>query len=127
MLFWKKKEAPTVELDGIVFKFDPSAQSWETDYEGVLVTIEGTALKLPIKSKIHDILKVIAAHETHIDKMVDEMMWKGMNRSSAHLACISISNVNEFSASYLGDETWGDLGYDLWFKDGKIINEGAAD
>jgi hypothetical protein len=50
-----------------------------------------------------------------------------MNRGSAHLACIGVSGADEFSVSYLGDDSWGDLGYDLWFKDGKIIKEGAGD
>ncbi len=127
MLFRKKKQAPTVKLDGMVFKFDLSAQSWETEYEGIFVSVDGAGLELPVKPKLNDILKVVAAHGAHIDNAIDEMMWEGMNKGSAHLACIGISGDNEFSVSYLGDVTWGDLGYDLWFKDGKIINEGAGD
>ena len=44
MLFGKKKQAPTVKLDGMVFKFDSSAQSWETEYEGIFVSVEGAGL-----------------------------------------------------------------------------------
>jgi len=127
MTFWKKKEIPIVKFDGHEFKYDSSNKMWSFDDDGVSIYIDGSALTLPVNQLLVSFRKILNKYQEHIDSRIDEMVWDEMNRSSARLACIEISNTNEFSVSYLGDESWGDLGYDIWFKNGEIINEGAAD
>ena len=50
-----------------------------------------------------------------------------INTSCTRIATIAVENEQKFSASILGDETWGDLGYDVWFENGVVVADGMAD
>lgn len=50
-----------------------------------------------------------------------------INKSAAHIALIEIEKSGSILVMVLGDDTWGDMGYDICFKDGVIVNEGAGD
>jgi len=50
-----------------------------------------------------------------------------VNFNNARVSLITVENEFEFSASILGDESWGDMGYDIWYRGGEIINEGFGD
>ena len=47
--------------------------------------------------------------------------------NNARVSLITVENEFEFSASILGDESWGDMGYDIWYRGEEIINEGFGD
>ena len=50
-----------------------------------------------------------------------------IDSSSAHVALIEVVGPNRISVMILGDETWGDMGYDVWIENGVIVKEGFGE
>ena len=87
-------------------------------------------IELPDTEELDTYLKWIEAKREYIEGCVSEMFGDSeikINKSAAHIAQIEIEKPGSISVMVLGDDTWGDMGYDLWFKDGVIVNEGAGD
>lgn len=133
MLFGKKKSNPKVKFTKFDLEFDLKSQNWKLQYKDIEFYFERTEIKKPTIQNLDDLISKVREHESRIEKLIYDMAkeWKEegitINKSAAHIALISIENEKLFSASILGDDSWGDIGYDIWFENGKVLNEGFAD
>jgi hypothetical protein len=129
-MFFKPKKIPRVSVGNIVYSYSSKGNCWVFSYEGISFTLYGELLVIPDVSSLNGYIDLVRKRFLEIKSRIEELKetWGDeLNAKSAHISMISIENNYEFSASILGDETWGDLGYDMWFKNGVIVNEGFGD
>jgi hypothetical protein len=102
-------------------------------YKDIDFYIKGTEINVPTTQYLDHLILKVQEQKPRIDTLINEMAkgWEeegiSINKSAAHIALIGIENERSFSASILGDDSWGDIGYDIWFENGKITNEGFGD
>ena len=129
-MFGKNKLVPKITTDDYVLSYEVKDKAWSFVYKNVSFYIPSHEIELPKVNDLNTYLNWVELKKEHINICVSTMFagWgEEINLSAAHIAQIEIEKINCISVMILGDSTWGDMGYDLWFKDGEIINEGAGD
>ena len=126
-----KKSPPKITTTYFDLLYNQKYEQWEIKYKNTEFIFNGNEIEMPSESSLDQYLSWIESHKEHIDKNVKEMVegWEDVfiDTSKAHIASVEVESSNKITVMILGDETWGDLGYDLWLEDGKIVNEGFAD
>ncbi|MGB2738922.1 MAG: hypothetical protein WBC60_00025 [Cognaticolwellia sp.] len=132
-LFGRKKEPLILVTDNFTVTVDIKSNQWFLDYRNVEFNFESAKLVLPTTEKLDEYISIV---EKKLPFVVEEMklLTNGdnsdgsiVNFNNARVSLITVENEFEFSASILGDESWGDMGYDIWYRGGEIINEGFGD
>ena len=131
MFFRKPKAKPTVKTEWSELVFDPKYKQWTLSYQGIEFYFRGSELKLPERSRLDSYIEWVGAHRDHIDRQIKELVGSStdvyIDVSKAHISMIEVESENRIGVIILGDETWGDIGYDLAIEDGVIVNEGFVD
>lgn len=103
----------------------------ELIYKNIEFYFPGSEVVLPKAKDLDVYLSWIDKHQEHIDNEVQEMTcgWHDafVVPSKSHVACITVESQQSIAVMILGDEILGDLGYDIWFENEHIVNEGFAD
>lgn len=127
----KSKSKPRVITNSFEMVYDQKHNWWTFIYQNIEFTKRGEEILLPELQALDIYISWVGEHQKHIDEKVADMAksWEDefIDISKAHVASVEIEAPNRIAVMVLGDDTWGDLGYDLWIEDGKIINEGFAD
>ena len=129
-MFGISKKKPIVRTKDFVLTYDTKSNDWELVYKSIPFNFPKHDIHMPEVSELDKYLSWVEIHSQHIQNCVKEMFDgydEHINISSSHVAQVSIEDPGYISVMVLGDDTWGDMGYDLWIKDGVIINEGAGD
>lgn len=129
-MFFKSQKVLRVRSGNIIYSYLTARNCWEFLYEDITFTLTGELLVLPEVSKLNEHISLVKKRFVEIEAQIEELKeaWGDeINTKSAHISDISIENDIECSATILGDETWGDLGYDIWLRKGVIVNEGFGD
>lgn len=127
-MFGRRKSVPKIVTDD--FELSYVDNSWSFEYQSIPFSVLGHEINLPTLRDLNNYLDWVNKHKEYIDIQVAAAFkgWdKNINLSAAHIAHIEIENNDSISVMILGDSSWGDMGYDLWFKSGDIVNEGASD
>lgn len=127
----RAKSNPTVIADWFNLEFDQKGQCWTLTYQDIEFSFPGAELTLPERATLDAYIEWVEANRDHIDSQVQEMIASPtdpfIDGSKAHVAQIEVEHPNRIAVMILGDETWGDMGYDLWIENGVIVNEGFGD
>jgi hypothetical protein len=127
----KPKAAPTVKTDWFDLVLDQRSKNWTLSYQGIEFSFEGIEVTLPKKSDLDMYIEWVEANREHIDGQVEKLTepWEDVviDASKAHVALIEVEGPKRIAVMILGDDTWGDMGYDLWLEDGEIVKEGFGD
>lgn len=125
------KSKPTVTTDRFKLVFDQKDQSWNLAYREINFLFPGPELTLPTQKTLDTYITWVETNRDHIDEQIEEMVssWTDVqiNASAAHIASIEVERADRIVVMILGDDTWGDVGYDLWIENGSITKEGFAD
>lgn len=127
----KPKASPTIRSDWFVLTFDQKDERWTLTYRDTDFCFTGAEVALPERALLDSYLGWIEANREHIDRQVRDMAVAHadvhVDPQKAHVASVDVESPNRIVVMVLGDETWGDIGYDLWIEDGVIVKEGFGD
>lgn len=131
MFGFKKKPRSSIKTDSYTVVYDRKKNFWSLEYKGVEFTYAQASIELPKVEILELYLSWVSSHKDYIDKNVRNMC-KGwghvfIDPTKWHLALIDVESLDRVSAMILGDDTWGDMGYDIWLENGVIKNEGFGD
>lgn len=127
----KKKLPPRARGEFFDLAFDERHDLWTLRFRGTDFLVDGRQVDLPAIADLERYLGWIDAHRSHIDAQVADMAaaWteEGVDASRARIASIAVEAPGRILVTVLGDETWGDLGYDLRIDHAEIIDESVSD
>ncbi len=131
MLFGRSKANPKVRSDWFELEFDQKYKCWTLNYRGIEFSFSGTELALPERATLDNYIEWVDARRDHINARVQDMVGPSpdvfIDTSKARIAQIEVERPGRIAVMVLGDDTWGDMGYDLWIENGEIVNEGFSD
>ncbi len=131
MLFGKSKPNPKVRSDWFELEFDPKYRCWALTYRGIEFSFSGAELNLPERATLDSYIDCVDSKRDHIDARIDDLIDPSadvfIDKTKARIAQIEVERTERIAVMVLGDETWGDLGYDLWIENGQIVKEGFGD
>ena len=125
-----KKKVPKVTTSAFELTFNVRNEHWTLNYKDIPFYFSSHEILLPETEELDQYIEWTNSIKRHIDECVLEMFegWDNpVNTSVAYIAQVEIEAPGKIAIMVLGDETWGDMGYDLWVKDGCIVDEGASD
>jgi len=128
-----KKLVPTIITPDFNLTYDAKNSYWCLFHKNIEFNFEGSEVNLPTLNLLNEYLSWVESVQSHIDQnikeMVNEMGVAGefMDATKAYLALVTVESINKISILILGDESWGDMGYDIWIEGGVIMNEGFGD
>ena len=127
----KPKATPTVKSDWFDLVLDYGSSSWTLTYQGIKFSFRGVEIVLPKKSDLNTYIGWVEQNQEHIDNQVQRLTesWNDvvLDASKAHVAMIEVEGPRNIAVMILGDQSWGDVGYDLWIEDGTIVKDGFGD
>ncbi|RYD19362.1 MAG: hypothetical protein EOP88_19260 [Verrucomicrobiaceae bacterium] len=129
--FKKKQPREEVTVEGVTAK--PMARdSWEFSVDGLDFMITGKEFDPRAIQWARDAAREIRRLEPEIVKAVRESLEEAeeLDLGSAKLFIVDLSEYGKdryFSVTYVGDDSWGDMGVDVTIHDGKIISADAGD
>jgi|GEM_PF-6599603 len=129
-MFGRSKKIPKVTTNAYELTYEFRDEGWNLRYKNISFYFPNHEIRLPETEELDLYIKWIDSKKEHIDRCVAEMFegWDvEINKSAAHIAQVVIEKPGNIYVMVIGDDSWGDMGYDLWFIDGVIINEVAGD
>ena len=129
--FKKKQPREEVTVEGVTAK--PMARdSWEFSVDGLDFMITGKEFDPRAMQWAKDAALEISRLEPEMVKAVRESLEEAeeLDLGSAKLFIVDLSEYGKdryFSVTYVGDDSWGDMGVDVTIQDGKIISADAGD
>ena len=127
----KKKPQPTINTESFSVSYDGKSNYWCLHYRDVEFNFPGVEIDLPSTATLDLYLSWIERHKAHIEDNVKAMCerWEDVfvDPSKYHVALIEVESDYRIAVMILGDDTWGDMGYDIWIEDGAITKEGFGD
>jgi hypothetical protein len=131
MFGFKKKTRPSIKTEWYIVVYDRKQNRWSLEYKGVEFTYAQANIDLPKIETLDLYLSWVSSYKGHIEENVTSMCkgWDDVfvDPTKWHLAFIEVESPNRIAAMILGDDTWGDMGYDIWLENGVIKNEGFGD
>ncbi|WP_411992252.1 hypothetical protein [Agarivorans sp. DSG3-1] len=131
MFGFKKKKNISVKTEWYDLIFAHKLSQWSLVYKNIEFVYQDHNIDLPEKHTLDLYISWIESCKSHIDSKVKEMCenWTDsfIDPSKVHIASIEVESIDRIAVMILGDDTWGDMGYDIWFKNGVIVNEGFGD
>ena len=131
-MFGKKpRSRPTVTTAQFKLEFDQKYQEWTLAYRDINFVFKGAEISLPEQKTLDAYIAWIDSNRGHIDRQIEDMFSSctdvHVNESAARIASIEVERPERIVVMILGDDTWGDMGYDLWIENGTITRELMAD
>lgn len=130
--FKKKQPREEVTVEGVTARPMVSHDSWEFTVDGFDFMIDGKDLDPRAIQWAKEAALVTKSLEPEIIKAVRESVegHDELDLDSAKLVIVDLSGFGKdryFSATYVGNESWGDIGVDVTIQDGRIIAADAGD
>lgn len=127
----KEKKAPTVKSESFDLAWDQKYGCWTLSYKGIEFSFKGAEITLPRTSDLDTYIGWVDANQEHIDRQAKRLAepWEDVHidATKAHVAQIEVETPSTIAVMILGDESWGDMGYDVWIENGSIIKDGFGD
>lgn len=129
--FKKKQPREEVTVEGVTAK-SMARDSWEFSVDGLDFMITGKEFDPRAIQWAKDAALEISRLEPEMVKAVRESLEEAeeLDLGSAKLFIVDLSEYGKdryFSVTYVGDDSWGDMGVDVTIQDGKIISADAGD
>ena len=126
------KPSPKITVEGIEIMLDQKLGAWEFTYQGTAFSALEPVFTLPTKAELDTILDTIDSlkqeMKTRIQKELSE--WGDLQPDDGELCSVRVDEFGAdrtFTVTWLGGDSWGDLGVDFTIKDHAIIDEFWSD
>ena len=131
MFGFKKKPQPSIKTESYTLVCDEKYDGWSLKYRDIEFTYSQVSIDLPKVETLDLYLSWVHSYKDHFEENVKSMCegWDDVfaDPSKYHIAQIEVESQDCIAVMILGDDTWGDMGYDIWIENGVIKNEGFSD
>ena len=134
MIFSRKSPPLEIITPDYVISYNDRHKHWSLNFKGIEFIWNERRIKLPKCEKLEEYISWVNNHEVLINTNVKEMLkgWIGdLNLNDAfkatHVSMIEIENAEKIQVTILGNDDWGDMGYDLTIEKGEITMDGFGD
>ena len=132
MFFLRNKQPLEIKTSDYIIKYESRDKNWTLSYRGIEFIYRSRSIELPDIETLDKYISWISTHQKLIDLNVKEMLtgWASHPDSAfeaTHVAIIEVDEPEKIEVMILGNEDWGDMGYDLTIENGQITMDGFGD
>ena len=132
MFFSRNKQPLEIKTPDYIIKYESRDKSWTLSYRDIEFIYRSRSIELPDIETLDKYISWISTHQKLIDINVKEMLtgWASDPDSAfeaTHVAIIEVDEPEKIEVMILGNEDWGDMGYDLTIENGQITMDGFGD
>lgn len=132
--FGKSKSSPvppSVTRGDMTARYDPKLKEWSFECEGIEFGLSGVLFNEEAFNWARESVGTVRTLNDDIrNRVLSSLVGVPCNKSKARILCVNLdeyTNDKTLEVTFIGDESWGDLGIDVVITDGKIVGVYGGD